>query len=306
MSKELGPARALAASARLANLPSVLCNVWLGTAIAMALGTLPAWPASLLVMLAGTLLYLAGNFLNDWHDRAWDARHRPERALPRGLFRPACYLRLAVGLALAGLAAAILAHPRSGFVAAGIFVCVTLYTRYHKRAKWPILPMALCRALLPVMAFLSITGESHPALIAAAGALLCHTLGISLTARHEGRGPVVPGCAWLCFPAAALLMLQAYRLIAFPMPALSLAALLPYTLWITLSLTSWRGRFLALLPVKNSVSGLLAGFPLLDAVLLFPLALGQPQAGTVSAVSLCLPPAAFLAGLVLQRLAPAT
>jgi hypothetical protein len=291
-----GPARALAASARLANLPSVLCNVWLGVACAAAGGASLSRRDICGLLLSGALLYLAGNFLNDWHDRGWDARHRPERALPRGLFPPAGYLIVASSAAAAGIAAAIRVHPGSGFVAMSIAACVLIYTRFHKLAAWPALPLAMCRALLPMLAIAASGPAPQPWQLVAAGALSSHTLGISLLARREHEPAAAPRCVWLLFPAAALLMLLAGRPTShFPAGAI-LAALLPYALWTAREL----------LRMKRPVPALLAGFPLLDWIFLLPFAIAHFLPGTAGIVSLCLPPAAWLAGLALQRLAPAT
>ena len=286
------------------------------------------------------------------------------------MFAPAFYQTLALLLALGGIAAAAAAHIRSGGVALVICVCVLIYTHYHKRAAWSLLALALCRALLPVMALLAFAAEWQAAVLAAAGALLCHTLGISLTARQEGRGDGVPRSAWLCVAAAALLMFGASRLLGRCAPEACLAALLPYALWTSLGLSWLRGRprvrhapqveggvqgaadsappmpmmcrcvnakrlpspshgqgeseyrpslcttagpfllnltrMLVQMLARNPVPRLLAGFPLLDWILLLPLAPGLFPAGPAGWISLWLPPVAWLAGLALQRLAPAT
>ena len=90
-----GKLRALLATLRIANAPSVVSNVFLG----FMLGWIydrdywnPAsmhWHEAAIACLAGLMLYFSGNLANDWFDRSWDAEKRPERALPSGLFRPA-------------------------------------------------------------------------------------------------------------------------------------------------------------------------------------------------------------------------
>ncbi|MEO5716834.1 MAG: UbiA family prenyltransferase, partial [Luteolibacter sp.] len=95
-----GKLHALFATARIANVPSVVSNVWLGVALGIAINTpmgegqsgpgIP-WSHVILLMTAGICLYVGGNFLNDWMDRRWDSENRPERALPRGLFKPETY-----------------------------------------------------------------------------------------------------------------------------------------------------------------------------------------------------------------------
>jgi len=76
----------LLAAGRIANLPTVWTNVLVGAALVMVGQT---WDYSqrgrlALVMLAGSLLYVAGCFYNDYYDRHWDAEHKPERAIPSG------------------------------------------------------------------------------------------------------------------------------------------------------------------------------------------------------------------------------
>ncbi|MEI8038593.1 MAG: UbiA family prenyltransferase [Verrucomicrobiota bacterium] len=305
---------ALAATARLANLPSVAGNVWLG----MALGTLAdgvAWGRAALLATSGIGLYLAGSFFNDWADRGWDAAHRPERALPQGLFSARLYLAVAVACGLLGLGAAAAADYRSLPVALLIVMAIVTYTRWHKRSPWAVIPMGLCRALLPGLGFIGILspaawriggGAPHPgvpaALIASACGLFLHIVGLSLSARRESlEGPPgrALGFARVLFPAAAAcLFFASSQCLALPLwPCL--LGLLPYALWIALCLTVFRQ------PVSVHVSNLLAGVPLVDWIVLLPLALATGTPGW-AAVCLVLPPLAFLLGTVLQRLAPAT
>lgn len=303
-----GPLRSLAATARLANIPSVISNVWLGIVPgAMAAGTVidaRFWTSSALLCCSGAGLYLTGNFLNDWADRDWDARHRPERALPRRLFPPRLYLFLAIGFAALGLWAASTAHPRSLAAAAAIGICIVLYTWVHKRAAWSVVPMALCRALLPIMGFMAFAGRNPPAVvIAAAAGLFCHVAGLSLVARFETMAPPPATAMRLArglFPLAALsVFLGGHFGLALPLWICALG-LIPYGLWITLCLTRFRH------PVSAMVSNLLAGIPLVDWILLLPIFLAPSPPGLLATLCLWLPPLAFLGGKLLQRLAPAT
>ena len=193
----------LLASARVANLPSVVSNVWLGVALGVCFSAPmpPAsyWPAALLLAMSGILLYVSGNFLNDWHDRRWDARHRPERALPQGAFAPSLYLSLGILGSLTGVVLACCTSAASGTVAAVIVVCILIYTRWHKQAAWSVLVMGLCRALLPLLFFIEWplggigTGIYHSdvfrhqiALIPTpALALMLYVAALSLIARAE-------------------------------------------------------------------------------------------------------------------------
>jgi 4-hydroxybenzoate polyprenyltransferase len=293
-----GPLRALAATARLANLPSVVANVLLGV---LLVAGADFKPGIALVLVAGVCLYLYGGFLNDWADRQWDAARRPERALPRGLFAPGVYLGAALAIAACGLAAAALADWRALAVAAAITTSVGLYTWLHKKSAWSAVFMGLCRALLPLLGWAA-AGDAAmmPAALLAGLALFFHVAGISLLARGESLTSPAQGAsrAYACFAGSALVMFLVARLIFEIPPAIALIGLLPYTLWTGLCLFPRIG-------IAARISGLLAGIPLVDWMLLLPIHL---TIGITRPENFCLwlPPVAFVAGRALQRLAPAT
>ena len=64
---------------RVSNLPTVWTNVLAGTVLAA--GTTQGWRTGL-VVLAMSLFYIGGMYLNDYFDRAIDARERPQRPIP--------------------------------------------------------------------------------------------------------------------------------------------------------------------------------------------------------------------------------
>jgi len=293
--KPPGPLRALAASARLANLPSVVSNVWCGLLLGGA-GLFDSGAATM----AAVSLYLCGTFVNDWADRGWDQTRRPERALPRGLFPPAMYLSLALALAASGLGTAALAGPHALTVAALIALCILLYTWLHKKTAWAIVWMALCRALLPLLGLAASAQHALWPVASIAGlALFCHVAGISLFARRESLPQQSGGgnLATWCFVACALMMTSSTFVMLKLPPAACLLAIVPYATWTCHSLLRHKND------TGARVSSLLAGIPLADWMLLLPLALAH-GAGTTPA--LWLPPLAFLTGRALQRLAPAT
>lgn len=308
-----GKLHALLSTARVANCPSVVSNVWLG----VALGTVMAaysngqsldvpWIHTVLLAVAGVLLYVGGNFFNDWMDRGWDEKHRAERALPRRLFAPGLYFGLAICLMGAGTGLAWAVNARSGLVAGGIVLWITIYTVWHKRSAWAVVPMGICRGLLPVMGFLAIypyVDKIWPM----ACALFCYIMGLSLSARHESmkeppkRGAVMARGLLLLAVVLAGLGNRFFFLDRLP----SILGVLPYLAWTGFCLRFWRT------PVPKLVSGLLAGIPLVDWMALLPLALtlandSREGAAPLAAACLLVPPLAFLSALLLQRLAPAT
>lgn len=305
-----GKLHALLSTARVANIPSVVANVWLGVALAAVSGAAPiGWSAALCLAGAGVALYLAGNFLNDWADRAWDAQHRPERALPRGLFAASLYARLAVFFAILGLTAAASVSIGSALAAAGIVGCIGIYTYSHKRSPWAVIPMGMCRALLPVLGVLGFVQNPAAGLwvwtACAAGGLLAYIMGLSLSARYESMAEPPRGAA----VGARILLVLAALIVSCPFdwisdPPTLWARFLPYGMWLVFCLTLHRK------PVPVHVSSLLAGIPLLDWVMMMPLvgALKAMDGGwNPFSIACCLlPPLAFIAALLLQRLAPAT
>ena len=334
-----GKLHALLSTARVANIPSVVSNVWLGVAVAGYLGGWCSfsqpWSAAARLALAGVLLYVSGNFLNDWADRAWDLKNRPERALPRGLFPPGLYLGVAAVCAAGGIFLSAVTSLASAALAVGILGMVAIYTYWHKRSPWAVVAMGLCRALLPVMGavgfsavflgqgdWLSLrlpTGQLFeiragcpfiPPYSGMVGAcalgLFCHIAGLSLSARYEAMPTPPAGISNL----ARLLFITAAGAVSYATYQwhvdsvwFVVAGFFPYGLWTFLSLSLWRK------PVSRHVSRLLAGIPLIDWMVLLPLSLpslavaGMPP---FTAACLLLPPLAFVSALLLQRLAPAT
>ena len=82
------PARSLARAwfdlARAGNFPSVASNVL--AALVLSSATVTVWPSAgllALAVVAGCLVYAGGATFNDVADAAFDAKHRPERTIPR-------------------------------------------------------------------------------------------------------------------------------------------------------------------------------------------------------------------------------
>lgn len=350
--------RALLATLRIANAPSVISNVWLGfmlgvyywggfavfevtenpsasatTNASLLLDEALSPIAALALLVAsGLCLFFSGNLANDWHDRDWDRRHRPERALPRGLFPPSIYLAAALLLGVTGLGLAALVSARCLGAAMAILALVAIYTWLHKRSRWAVVPMGLCRASLLVLGFLCFlpgfpVAESdstnkfapmlHQMAVEAwlkslaflathALGLLIYIAGLSLAARYEStehppHGMVLLSRAMLFLPLAAL---SAWWMPYYPLWA-SLG-LLPFAFWLSLSLTRFRK------PVPRFVSALLAGIPLIDFIAALPLAgaLTLPDQSLheqpLLLATVLVPWLAFGAALLLQKVAPAT
>ncbi len=306
--------RALLATARIANVPSVLSNVWLG----VALGSLAGAPKSgdffsgrfVALGLAGVLLYISGNFLNDWMDRFWDEERRPERALPRGFFTPRLYRNVALLLMAAGVLLAGAVEWRAGGVAVLIVSCIGIYTIWHKRMALAVIPMGFCRALLPMMGALgtlqSGASVACAATLAGMGAisLFCYIVGLSLLARNESLPNPPLGAKFLPLFLFAIPPVFMMAPVIEDFSFHRLGGVIPYLVWIALCLSIFRR------PISKYVSALLAGIPLVDWIFLLPFALwmagGNFSFNPSSATCLLLPPLAVIAALLLQKIAPAT
>lgn len=336
---DTGKFRALLATARLPNIPSVISNVWFGVALG-------AWQwgwdkdqslflKGAVLALCGVLLYLGGNFLNDWHDREWDAGKRPERALPRGLFSPLSYQLRAIRFLGLGVIIAYFINVPCSIAAAAIAGCVVIYTLWHKKAVWPVIPMGLCRALLIVMGFLAVdhesagTGQVYSMRLAGtvaaspdfwrehgylggvalhAAGLFFWIVGLSLNARYESManprpGPRLLSKGLLCLP---LLCMGAWWARLYPYPTLLGSLPLLGTLVTVLMKKQ---------PIPVMVAALLAAIPLVECCASFPLALsllaqvdpgGKIFQQPVPALTLALPGFAYILGRRLQRWVPAT
>ncbi|MEP5506975.1 MAG: UbiA family prenyltransferase, partial [Luteolibacter sp.] len=263
-----------------------------------------AWPWALSV--AAVLFYVSGNFLNDWADREWDAEHRPERALPRGLFREGDYFKVAVG----GMGLSLVVAGFYGWVAllvAAVLVgLIVLYTRVHKKVGWSGVPMGLCRACLPVLGFVAVRGSMGGQVLFPAVGVLVYVVALSLSARGESRPDVVQGEKWRARGMLAGSGLIAALLPVMIMPVVGWIGLLPFFLWLGLCVTKYQS------PVPAHVSALLAGIPLVDWIVLFPMALVWLKlervevGGGMFLTALLFAPFCFVLGRALQRLAPAT
>ena len=323
--------RSLLATLRIANAPSVVSNVWLG----FMLGWLTLsdfsnpsqmeWGKGALICLAGLLLYFSGNLANDWFDRNWDARMRPERALPSGLFRPTAYLTTAIVLASLGILLAFFLNPMSGYTALVIVTSIAIYTYFHKRAIWAVIPMGLCRAGLYFLGYFvswltldqlesigyaawpyAIKKLETPAILGVG--LFSYIAGLSLSARYEGmaaapQGPKVISLAMLILPIPAMSSSFMGR-----DPLFGVIGMIPFAAWLALCLTRFKK------PIPRYVSALLAGIPLVDFIAAAPIALGLDRLAIQQNLSdlphlmvlLILPLVAFVLGRALQKLAPAT
>jgi 4-hydroxybenzoate polyprenyltransferase len=312
--------RALLATGRVANIPTVCSNVlagfWLAGLLAPAhsstpLGEDPGIATLLSLMLVCSAIYVAGCMLGDAVDVNFDRRHRPGRPIPSGILSAGTVKSAALFLFLLAITGLVFSHYRwAGGIqlhvvtlAALLILLVMSYAFFHKKNKAAaLLMMASCRFLLVMLAIAAAhtylpnsTDWLRSWILILPLSVAAYTLLLSWVASTESK----PGAfksrnilAWLllALPASTIALHQ----LAFPSKPIAylpaFIALVILYLWLAYTLSALRTSKPAF------VSRALAGFCLLDACFLAPVAPG------LAAICLLL----FALALILQRIAPAT
>ncbi|WP_083338892.1 UbiA family prenyltransferase [Chromobacterium sphagni] len=243
---------------RISNLPTVWSNVAAGAALS---GQLPPPATLLLLLLALSLIYTAGMFLNDAFDRRIDAVERPERPIPSGQVSPLAVF--ASGFAMLGAGISLLACMGRASLIAGLLLagCVLLYDLHHKRNAFSPLIMGLCRALVYITSALAVTGGRLPPPVwLGASVLLAYLIGLTYAAKHENQGRIQR-----LLPLLGL----AAPLLCLPLGPPSwplLICLGLFLLWVGRCV--WLAMFRRQRDIRTAVGGLIAGISLSDALLM--------------------------------------
>ena len=175
-------AQALLRLGRVSNLPTVWTNVIAGATIANTAANIVDVA---LVGLAMTAFYVGGMYLNDYFDRAIDARERPGRPIPAGDIGANAVAAAGFGMLFAGvvlLAATGVIAAVMGLVLAALIVA---YNLFHKGVALSPVTMGLCRAFVYFGAAAAVAGQvSWPVLLAGI-ALTAYVAGLTYAARQE-------------------------------------------------------------------------------------------------------------------------
>lgn len=317
--------RALLATGRVANLPTVCSNVlaafWLSSTISPDFQPGHAGhelhiPLLLSFAVFACMIYLGGCLLGDVLDAGFDRQHRPGRPIPQGILQAKPLLIAVFGLFTLATTGLVSAHyllsstPRLDVTVLGclLVALVITYALYHKRNKAAALVlMASCRLMLVTVAMaagwsslLAETGYLANALMLLPFSVGAYTLLLSWVASSESspgafQSRHILASLLLAVPLASLVL---HLVLASPEQAplrllqqpLYLGCLALLYLWLVFALRALKSSKPAF------VSRALAGFCLLDACFLAPVAAGP--------AGICL--LLFVLALVLQRIAPAT
>ena len=297
----------LLAMSRFANLPTVWSNGLLGVLIGIGIFRDQAHICPTCLSLLGialSCLYLGGCFFNDWHDFDFDTKTRPDRPIPSGRWSRRTILILYILLMGGGFILCSYVSLPAGLSAAGIIFCILAYTKWHKIHPASFFFMAGARALIYPTAALSLvswgqftqTSIDNSFIILMLGlGLGGYILGISLTARAETSKDPVSDTQKI-FPILCLCT----PIFFFSIPQVASRngyALIPLILFIGILATIVR-NLRAHHNVGAFVSRTLAAIPLVDYLLVFPLA--------PNLLVLISCPLLAIAALGLQKIAPAT
>lgn len=275
---------------RISNLPTVWTNVGVGALLA---GGSLADPRLPLLMLALSLFYTGGMFLNDAFDREFDAQHRPERPIPSGQVSARQVFSFGFGMLALGMAVVVGLVRASGGLsawqapasAAALGAAIVFYNAHHKNNPLSPLVMGLCRVLVVLTAAFSMVAVLPGAVVLAAAALLCHLIGLTYIAKQEHLDRI--GSLWPLGFLALPLLYGVWLAGSAPVVWLPLA-LYATVLVFALNLLRRRARG----DVPRAVVTLIAGMSVLDGVML---------AGAGQLLPCVLAIGAFALTLVLQR-----
>jgi 4-hydroxybenzoate polyprenyltransferase len=251
---------------RISNLPTVWSNVLVGALLAG--GSLGDVRLPLLIV-ALSLFYVGGMFLNDAFDRDFDARVRPDRPIPSGQVSAAQVFGFGFGMLVLGLV--LLTQIGYGFAggtgwrpAAGgcaLAAAIILYDRWHKNNPLSPLVMGLCRVLVYVTAAFAVSAMPPAAVNVAAVMLLCHLIGLTYAAKQEHLARL--DSLW---PLAFLAVPIAYGVVLGLASPAALLLVLAFAAWVVYAVRLLFRR--AKGDVPRAVVSLIAGISLLDAVIL--------------------------------------
>lgn len=251
---------------RVSNLPTVWTNVLAGTTLA---GGTTAPGRLAVLMLAFSLFYTGGMYLNDAFDHESDARERPERPIPSGRIRAREVFAIGFGMLALALLVLVLgavswangsgwAAVGSGMVLAGVIIG---YDAWHKENPLGPLLMGLCRVLVYVTAAVAVAGRVGSPVVGGAAVLLSYLIGLTYVARLETLAEVRN--RWPLAFLGAPFVYGLPALLGDPLGAVVYLGVLGW-LCYAVSLLVRKGR----LNIPRAVVSMIAGISLVDALLI--------------------------------------
>lgn len=273
---------------RVSNLPTVWTNVLAGTILAggnvLEVQLVP-------VLIALSLFYIGGMFLNDGFDAVIDARERPERPIPSAqVSRTTVFVW---GFAMLAIAITLLLwvgySSQTGLAPAlagiALAACIVFYNFMHKKNPFSPLIMGLCRLFVYIIAGACVAQTWPDSLLLGAGLLVCYLIGLTYVAKQENLGEVKN--LWPLIFLAAPLVYGIVLMLDVPLTGLFWLA---FSVWMLVALCFVKRRAAGDIP--RAVVSLIAGISLYDAMLIA--GAGEPGFALLAVLG-------FILTLVLQR-----
>jgi hypothetical protein len=244
---------------RVSNLPTVWTNVLAGAVLSGG-----DWRSAKLgvTLVAMSLAYVGGMYLNDYFDRGIDGRERPERPIPSGDIAASTVATIGFSLVGAGVIATAAMGPAAGAMAALLAISIIAYDWHHKGNPFAPVVMGACRALVYGATATALSGGVTIFTAIAAVAVGAFVAGLTYAARQESLDKV--GNLW---PLLLLIAPLAVALGVFREGFGALAIYLALAACIAASV-----YLLAKRPgvgaVSRAVGWLIAGISLCDAAIM--------------------------------------
>jgi 4-hydroxybenzoate polyprenyltransferase len=273
---------------RVSNLPTVWTNVLAGAVLSG--GDWRSWRLGLMLV-AMSLFYVGGMYLNDYFDRAIDGRERPERPIPSGHISAHAVAAIGFCLIGAGAIATAAMGPAAAAMAALLAISIVAYDFHHKANPFAPVVMGACRALVFGATATALSGGVSVFVAVAAVAIAAFVAGLTYAARQESLDKI--GNLW---PLALLVAPMLVAIGVFRQGPGAMAVYLLLAVWIAAAV-----YLLARRPVAGSVSRavgwLIAGISLCDAAILASTGAIMPALAAIGG---------FFLTLVAQKYVPGT
>ncbi len=248
---------------RVSNLPTVWSNTIAGAVLAGVYIFNESVP---LLLIAMSLAYIGGMFLNDAYDSEIDAIERPERPIPSGKISETKVYLLGYGMLATSIWLVMISASRAlgipQYAAASALAlcsCIMLYNIWHKNNPISPLIMGLCRMFVYITAGYTLLREPSSLVIAAAVVTLSYLIGLTYIAKSENQQSFA--AMW---PIAFLAVPLGFGLMRSTNSIPTLLFTLLFGAWLLYSL-----QFL-MVPAKRNVPkavvSMIAGISLLDAI----------------------------------------
>jgi 4-hydroxybenzoate polyprenyltransferase len=272
---------------RVSNLPTVWTNVLAGAVLGG--GDWRSWRLGLMLV-AMSSFYVGGMYLNDYFDRAIDARERPERPIPSGHISANAVATIGFALVAAGFAATAAMGPAAAAMAALLAISIVAYDLHHKANPFAPVVMGACRALIYGTTATALSGGVSIFVAVAAVAVAAYVAGLTYAARQESLDKI--GNLW---PLALLAAPMLVAIGVFRQGAGAVAVYLVLAAWIAAAV-----YLLARRPgtgaVSRAVGWLIAGISLCDAAILASTGAIVPALAAIGGFFLTLVSQKYIAG----------